>query len=340
MKNTNQKSFLYLDSGHLYFVYPGLEKPIKFNYPPKAISDLEINDRSLLVNGLDASLFSQKVTPGPLIIILSKNITFQKKMEIGTQEETKQEFLESIPFENVSIKHYNAHNGGPLLVTNKDFFQEFQTIFSARGFSIEAIIPEAVLTSSTNSFNPKQINSYATLHLTASLVHSLSLIGVYNRYEPRIQRIARKQFALNKNLRTLIIVFIFALLILAGSFAYSRIKYSRPIPEVSRPVVVTPVKMVTDDPLLVNIRIYYFGKNEKQARTLQSNLWAAGFKNTDLVASSSAIIKSNLFVSSQLSTNITQQIRLELDKVDRNYSLMQTSNSVSESSIFLSSPAK
>src|SRR5258706_16111997 len=251
MKNTNKTSLVLLEADFLQFYQAESSSSVKFSYPTQSVSDIEVVDQNLLANSLRDFITLKKIIPGHLLLVLAESTTFVKKMMSANQEPLRQDFLDSIPFEHVVSKFYENKNGNFLLATNKNFFLEFQTIFSQLGFTVDSVIPEAAL-----SKDYLEASDFSRLR-------DFNLLD-YSGHELKIKKIARKQFAANKNLQTLLLVFSFALLILGGSIIYSGIKYSRP----SKPVTeITPTPTLPaipiDNPAALPIKILFSRGHDK-----------------------------------------------------------------------------
>lgn len=342
--NKNQKALIFINPTNLIYFEAGQTKPLQYNFPENAVSDIEVHDLNILEKGLKDFFTSHKIIFGHLILFLSKNITFQKEIPATFLEATKQEFLDTIPFENISSRLYSKKENSLLIATNKDLISKFQTLFSTLGFEIDAVIPEEATALDLKDYS-LVLNSYLSLL-------KLSLISNHLQIEPKIKKIARKQVAASKNLKLLILLFGVALIILGGAYLYSQRAFPQlpsssttipgSPPETVIPGPASPAGRLTRNPSLDNspanlsVKIYYLPDSQKQAQILQNNLWRAGFKNTDISATSSGTPRSTLSLSPTLPATLIQKIKAELTKVDSNYLLDSSTSLDSEIKIFLS----
>ncbi|MBI3342504.1 hypothetical protein HY024_05270 [Candidatus Curtissbacteria bacterium] len=306
----SEKALIILDGTSVLYYSKKLEK---FSFPGNSVADLEIIDSVLLENSFRQFIHDKAITPSHLLIILSPNITFTKKLSEGEgREAMKREFLETVPFSNLIWKIYLSNKKTTLVVGNKNFCEAFKLLFERAGFTVEAITPQAALPETLNELRENNLDS---LLKKPAILTNLNLEVPAHNENHRLQNEAQKQFKANKNLRILLPVFLAGLLLLGVSFFI----FGRGTPKISRP----PTQLISaktplpdiNNPETLQIQISYTTPSEETARNLKNTYWSVGFKNTDTIVTSSAQ-KTEIIFPSTINEDIKKQLKNELAKID------------------------
>ena len=330
-----RNSIIKIEGDRLIFENSDLSKSLKFNYPADTVRDLEILDAEKLEEGIHTFITKNEISAGSLLLVRSKNITFQTSISSSNIEQERTAFLDSIPFETISSKIYGKKDSQVIVATNRDLVQKFQSIFVHLGFQVEGVVPEELLP-----------ENYSDLYLKKSTSYShLSMAGNSGYKETKINKIAKKEIEASKNLRLLLTLFGFSFLVLGGAYYYSHREYdSAKVSEVVIPDLIgNPSGIPTNtlsDPSTLSVKILYRPQEELSAKELQSILWSSGFKNTDLVATTSAGLSTNLSLSPNLPPDLIQKIQGELSKIDKNYTVDSLVSENSEVTILLAKSSK
>jgi hypothetical protein len=95
---------------------------------------------------IKAFIETNKIAPSSLIVVLAKNILFQKDFvkDQETQEQqdlAAQEFIDNVPFESVGSKIVPLEKGIRVITANADLYESVMSTFQQVGFSIQSLLP-------------------------------------------------------------------------------------------------------------------------------------------------------------------------------------------------------
>lgn len=155
-KSKKTLAIIYLDRGYLAFFAANQPNIAKFDLPANVVKDLEILNKTELETQLILFFKQIKINPGLLIIVLSDNICFAKDFAQGTAEQDDticQNFLNNIPFENVSSKIYKIDRGFRIIAANKELYENIIEIFNKLGFTTMAVAPASTIGITTTNFD-------------------------------------------------------------------------------------------------------------------------------------------------------------------------------------------
>lgn len=140
-KNKNL-SVVYLERDRLRFYSASLPVIPVLEFPPTAVSDLEVKKTEEL-RGLVKSFVEQnKLIPSPLIIILSAASCFEKDFPDGNCDEKEpeiQKFIEAVPFDYVRAKTFRLGKVCKVIVANRDLYEVLEVAFGKLGFTLVAV---------------------------------------------------------------------------------------------------------------------------------------------------------------------------------------------------------
>lgn len=319
MRKAKKPALIFLKKNALYYYQAGLKTPLQISLPEGAAQDMEVVDENALEENLKQFIEDKKILPQRLLVILSPEVIFSKTIKITKSdlETIKQNFLDTIPFENVGWRSYQQNTEAILVAANKNFYETFQQIFERLGFRVEGIIPQIVLPDKLDNINIlKMINTITPLSLTLKT----------QREDQKIRQIATRQFSANRNLRILLPVFLISLLILAATAIFLKSQQGKA--QTTTPVQPTPApqEQISNDPSQLKIQIFYTTASQAQANSLKNALWTAGFKDTnsqaiDSEATTSA--KTVISFASGVPQDLVKKLILEVDKLNVQYSIQE-----------------
>lgn len=140
-------SFLYIHS--IGFEYYTIGKsPLAFHFIETVVKDLDVLSPGSLKESIKVFIQQNQILPSNLIILLSQTVFFEKDIAGGLPDQAeaqKQEFIDSVPFENSKIKTYPIAQGIKTVVINADITDTIKSAFEENGFVVEAVTPAIVM---------------------------------------------------------------------------------------------------------------------------------------------------------------------------------------------------
>jgi len=137
---------LFID-GNRIDVYNSLKNTVvSLDFPQEVIRYSEVLDREKLHAQIKSLIETNKIVPSSLIVVLAKNILFQKDFvkDQETQEQQElaaQDFIDSVPFESVGSKIVPLEKGIRVIAANADLYESIMSTFQQLGFSIQSLLP-------------------------------------------------------------------------------------------------------------------------------------------------------------------------------------------------------
>ena len=356
MAQSKNPALIFLDQNALFYWQAGLKTPVHMSFPKSAVHDLEVVDESSLAKSLQEFTNAHKILPTRLLIILSANVIFSKIIKSGepSEEVIKQNFLDTVPFENVGSRLYPRSSDFILIAANKKFYETITAVFENLAFRVEAIIPQIVLPDKLDSFDAsstadcdkllEMLNTLTPLSLIPSKKTLAFLSGMRAESSeekrttaermwesiPKAQSENRKiaqitdHHSVNKNLRFLLPVFLISLILLGAMIFFLKARNRNT--QVIAPIqpVLDSREQTVDDPGQLKIQIYHPPSNQITANTLKNALWTIGFKGadtktTDTEATASASVKTTIAISKGIAEDLVTKLKLELDKFKIEY---------------------
>jgi len=146
----NKKLFVYFSKTHLFLYYKELTVPLRLEFEPTTIQDLERINKEWLRTKLDVLLEKINLKNSKAIIILSKDLVFDKIINEESVEEKDKEtkdFIENIPLGSDFIRHKEFIKEGNTLITatNRILYETIIDILAEHGIDVDYVIPEIVL---------------------------------------------------------------------------------------------------------------------------------------------------------------------------------------------------
>lgn len=144
IKDSNKpRGVFYIDSSRAIFYEGILNTAVALDFPTDVISDLEVINRKKLEDLLASFIQTHKISPQPVIILLSNQITFEKDFEENSAELERSinEFLELIPFEGYVSTRVLSSRKIKVVAANKELCETAKNTFLRLGFTTEGILP-------------------------------------------------------------------------------------------------------------------------------------------------------------------------------------------------------
>ncbi len=213
--SSNNIAIIYIDKSRFDYYSLGSPTALSLIFPLDTVKDLEIINPPSLNTQIKSFMDQNKITPTPLIIILSENIIFSEDFPQGQVEQQKteiQKFLDTIPFEKVNSKVFKLEKGTKVVATNQEYYDTIQKAFEKLGSITLAVIPALVL----GNINTQNGLDTPTLQ---SIIEKFELFKQYSLLIPqnssgKNQEGKTSSLLSPKNLRLTILLALFLILIL------------------------------------------------------------------------------------------------------------------------------
>lgn len=143
-ENKKYKGFFYITRNSLVIYSEELPAPLVFPFDKNIVSDYEIVNKEEFVKQLTAFLQQNKVSAAIMSTILGEDVFFEKDIPLLDKEKKDEMiklFIDTVPFEHVTINTFPTKTGNKLIVTNKDFFDIVDEIATRLGFTVQFVIP-------------------------------------------------------------------------------------------------------------------------------------------------------------------------------------------------------
>lgn len=136
-----------IDRQGISFCLPTLAQPLRFDFTPEMIADLEVVDSLTLVASLKKFVSQTKVPPSSVVFLVSESICFEKDFpgQVLPSPASVQSFVDTVPFSNSSFKLFNTSGGYKLVVINRHIHDTISQAFEGLGFTVAAVVPGFVL---------------------------------------------------------------------------------------------------------------------------------------------------------------------------------------------------
>lgn len=149
MKSPAQPPVVVFVERHRLRLYsPKLPAILTWDFPPSAISDLDIKNSEILRQEVKLFVNRNRVTPAPIMLIFSPSACFEKSFPEASADQKHdevQKFIDAVPFEYVRSKVVPVGKGSRVIVANRDFYEALDIAFERLGFSTLAIAPFSLL---------------------------------------------------------------------------------------------------------------------------------------------------------------------------------------------------
>lgn len=205
-----QTTIFYLDQNRGYFYDGSPHGLLEINFPPEAISHLEVINEERLNNAVKEFIETNKILPANVVLLLSVPVTFEKDFtdkNVTLEDAEVKEFLDYIPFEDVLGKVITLEQKQKLVAVNKKLIEIIKEAFNNQKFDIISIVPVSVLQETI-----PDLSTNLNLQIVLDKADSIKQYSIMTLEEP-VKISNSKNKALVKNKRLLIITGIFVFLI-------------------------------------------------------------------------------------------------------------------------------
>ncbi len=212
-----QLGILLIDRNKLYFYEKGISSVFPLELPNSIVRDIEIIDQESLTAQIKSFVQTSKITPAKITIVLSQNMFFEKDFPSNTPDSDLQNYIEYIPFENISYKKLQLANGIKIIATNKNYYEGIILAFSKQGIMTTSVLPPNVfgkVIQTLDSESIKLITARADLLKQYNLLTMAEHTTIDN--ETETERETASHNKQNRRQFILIGVFIVLLLVLIG----------------------------------------------------------------------------------------------------------------------------
>lgn len=189
---------------------------VRYDFPKDAVIDTEIVNREAVQSGIVSQLVAIKGEASVrALVILAIDLLFEKEIADErelTRELLRQDFLDTIPFENLTWRSYQTAQGLRVIATNTNFYEPILALFSQYGFTFDGVIPESLL--SDPDINLQSGFSEETARNLIKRYENLRQYNMVAVSKPSEGSIQKKETE-PKNKRQFVLIAVFAVLFLA-----------------------------------------------------------------------------------------------------------------------------
>jgi hypothetical protein len=126
----------------------GLAGLVSFDFPTEMISDLVVVSQEKLDAAVGSIVQANNLVAGPLLIVLSPEICFEKdidrKPEVDLHKET-QKFLDTIPLSSMTFKVFEEEKMYRVIAIGRELYEGLRNAFEKSGFIVKVVVPGYVL---------------------------------------------------------------------------------------------------------------------------------------------------------------------------------------------------
>ena len=137
---------LFIDNNRIDVYTSAKNAVISLDFTQEIIRYSEVLDQEKLHLQVKSFIETNKLTPSSLIVVLAKNILFQKDFPKDQETEEQQQlqaqdFIDNVPFESVGSKIVPLEKGIRVIAANADLYESIMSTFQQSGFSIQSLLP-------------------------------------------------------------------------------------------------------------------------------------------------------------------------------------------------------
>lgn len=323
--------------------------PLIFQFTPEVIRDLDVLKPEQFDEQLTTFFTTNKIPPMSVAIVLSDDVLFEKDVshEVPKTEKEKtvssgvtpdpkeeeKQFLDTVPYENLTSKSYQIGREVRIVATNREIFDHFREVFQKNSSTLESITPLSVIFGSQAS--QFSLNSAVARQLFQKLdfLKQQSLPIQIIEEASKTEEAETFQLTLTKGgntKRLIILVAVFVVLfVIMGVMLYKTMVTTvapRPVPHaksrlINSSVTVTAAVTLVPSPVLLQVtdafvqdvsgvRIHIISSSftSQQGQDMKKKLVASGFKIIDITLQSGTQNKTIVVFSHALAQNIRDRI--------------------------------
>ena len=144
-----QNAIFYIDLGKGFFLGSNVQTILQVDFPPDTFADGGIINKEKFLQLLQVFIQTNKIEPCPLILVFSKNISFEKEFKDDSASEKNDaeiaEFIELVPFEEVLSTTYKLNNKKWIVAFNRELLENVNYGFEKEKFTVVSAVPYSVL---------------------------------------------------------------------------------------------------------------------------------------------------------------------------------------------------
>lgn len=191
-----QLAIVFLDKDGFSLYSPTLESPMRLTFTPETVQDMEILNTDAFIAQATTFLTRYVIPPSNITILISQTLLFIQDIptvisstEEGIPPETIsavdqqkkiQDFIDTVPFENIESKTYPIENGIRIAATNKSMYENIITVFEKQGSIVKTVIPAFILGLPNEGLNDDVItaviNNSEALKAESFMIHPQEII--------------------------------------------------------------------------------------------------------------------------------------------------------------------
>ncbi len=209
--------------------------PIPFPYPPEAVQNLEVLDRGVLENALQAFFTQQPLTNTRFLFLISEDLLFHKAFVEADQQKQKdmeKQFLDEVPIDPKYLIHgrYVDKDQFHCYAVNKQFYLVLRSLFlsmkddkgKSKNMSVVSVLPTFLFGQIEDSQSVFGQQAGLTADGLTSALASFSKFSKYNLLiqEPKINKpIAKLEMestSKKSNVVAIVAFVIFFIVVLGG----------------------------------------------------------------------------------------------------------------------------
>lgn len=216
---------------------PGMPAVLEFRFVPEIVRDLDIANKELFYNLLKIFISNNSIPKSSLIIVIGDSASIIKDFiatPVQPEEQVEQltklreqadEFLQHIPFEEVSSKSFPVDNGIRAYGTNKELFESIKEAFVREEFEVLMVLPAIAIgpeISTKAALDTEAINNIITkepLLKEFNLLKQPLLTLPTEETQPENQDTAKQEKKSDKK-KTILVAGVFVVLIIVLILVY------------------------------------------------------------------------------------------------------------------------
>lgn len=191
-----QIAIVFLDKDGFSLYSPTLESPMRLNFTPDTVQDMEILNTDAFIAQATTFLTRYVIPPSNITILISQTLLFIQDIPtvipaveegippetISAVEQQKkiQDFIDTVPFEIIESKTYPIENGIRVAATNKSIYEAIISVFEKQGSVIKTVIPAFILGLPNEGLNDDVItaviNNSEALKAESFMIHPQEII--------------------------------------------------------------------------------------------------------------------------------------------------------------------
>lgn len=326
MIDSKSKLIFYLDRQKLIIAGTKLASPVTLEFPANIVYDIDISDPESF-DLLLARFFEQsKIPSSDILMVISPEVYYEKNIALSTDPAQRQsqidQFLEAVPFKNLTIKDYSIANQPKLIAINKNFYEPIIRFIKRNGYNVSAILPFFILENfqlKLTDYLPKEVKD---IYQKYKILEPFSLFSTQD-IDKMVATIGHHPKEDNSRALILLIVFCFLFVVLLF-FIFIRPMIFKPAPVKIAPAIpVAKTTQILPSPTadfiatdVLRIKITNGSGVSNQAADIKQALITVGFKQ--ITTSSSSVISaanSQITFSPRVSPYSRQKIKEAVEKL-------------------------